>query len=109
MMQQIPSSDPQVIMELVRAVQADQTLQPDQKALIVEKLHDPAFTSNIAGVAGGGVALLIAKYLKLSNTAKVLLSVAGFGIGHALWNSIHEHNDKKFQDYNKKLKVYEIR
>lgn len=97
------------ITELIKAVQSDHSLSDEQKKSVVERLQDKVFVSKLSsGVIGGGVGLLVSKYLKLSNSAKVLLSVAGYGIGRTLWESLHSE-EKKFQDYNKKLKVYEIR
>lgn len=97
------------IAELVKAIQSDSGLKQEEKQAVIDKLHDSAYVNKMtASLAGGSIGLLVAKYLKLSKTAKVLLALAGFGIGRALWGSIHD-DTKKFQEYNNKLKVYEIR
>lgn len=98
------------VRELIKAVQADSTLTAEQKTEIVQKLQDKSFVTKLnSGAAGVGIGLLIGKYLKLSTTAKVLLSIAGYGIGRSLWTYLHTTKESKFQSYNSKLKSYEIR
>ena len=93
---------------IINAVHGDPHLDNSQKQLLLYKLQQPSFFENLLhGAFGSALALLVAKYLKLSPTAQVLLGVAGFGIGKALWDA--NDNDNNFSRYNEQTKMYTIK
>ncbi len=56
-----------------------------------------AFEHLIAGVAGAAIAKALASYNNMSKPAQTLLSLAGFGIGNIMYNTLQEH---KFTTYD---------
>ena len=94
-------------LELIAIVRRDTSLTSAEKDEIINKLSNLTFfTPFINGVIGASVGLIVAKYLKLSKTAQVLLTLAGFGLGKYLLDATRKHD--KFLQYNEKLKVYEL-
>jgi hypothetical protein len=94
--------------ELQNAVLADPTLTPQQKQKIVEVLSDgDKLPRLLTGALGSAVGVAIAKYMKLSKVSKVLLGVAGFGIGRLLYDVLSKH-DGQFASYNSKIRAYEM-
>lgn len=95
--------------ELIKSIHADTNLTKEQKEHLAKFINTPNQLAKLTSEAtGAGLGLVISNYLKLSKPAKVLLSVAGYGIGKVLYDAIH-NDKKKFQSYNKDLKVYEIK
>lgn len=78
------------LVELQRVIDSDHALKEAEKAELKERLNDKdaVLKSLSFGATGAATALLVGKYLKLSKTTQVLLSLAGFGIGRALYNSL---------------------
>lgn len=96
-------------LELEKAIKADVSLTDEQREEVLKLIQDKQFLNKLtSGLLGAGAGGIIAKYLKLSPTAQVLLAVSSFGIGRLLWES-SKNDSKRFSEYNKKLKVYEIK
>lgn len=90
--------------ELIQFVSSDPHLTDLQKHEIINKLKDNDFYKNL--IAGGTSLALLSKFTNLSNTSKVLLTVAGFGISKYLLDAVRKHD--KFLQYNKKTKSYQF-
>ena len=74
--------------QLIKIVTNDQYLSPTEKNELLQKLHEPSFAQNLLhGSIGAGISLAFTKYMKMSKTAQILLSMAGFGIGRYLLNA----------------------
>ena len=73
-------------------------LPKDHKASIFNILNTPEVFDNLmAGTAGAALTYAISKYADISPTARTLLSLAGFGIGGIIMNTL---NSRKFTDYD---------
>jgi hypothetical protein len=96
------------IVNLITAINSDPHITNVQQQMLVSKVQEPAFFENIMhGVFGSSLALIVAKYLKLDKTAQVLLAIAGYGIGKALWDAYD--NENNFSRYDKQTKTYTIK
>lgn len=94
--------------ELLEAVSSDPSLAPQQKQELLTILNDgDKLPKLLSGTLGAAVGVAIGKYRKLSNSSKILLGLAGFGIGRLMYNILHKR-DKQFVSYNDKLKTYEM-
>ena len=90
-------------------IQNDPGLPPDRKQELLAKISDPdVFDEIMNGVLGAGIGYVVAKFLNLSKRTQILLSMAGFGVGSYLEDKTR-HSDKKFVNYNPKLKAYELK
>lgn len=88
-------------------IMQDHGLSEDEKHTLLTKIHQPGFLSSLmAGSAGAGLAYSAGKYLKLSPTAKFLLTISGFGIGKYLLEKTQDHDT--FIKYNKNTKLYHL-
>ena len=91
-----------------RAVENDQSLTGKQRNSLLEDLNNPAFVDELkSGSIGVALSLLLAKYMKLSPQSQLLLSIAGFGVGKIIYD--HKHGPDRFGQYNKDLRMYEIK
>jgi len=96
--------------ELQRVIAADRALKEEEKAELKARLtnRDDVLKALSFGLAGATTTLLISKYLKLSKTAQVLLSIAGFGIGRALYNILLKNPGRDNFGKMNKHNQYEI-
>lgn len=85
------------------AIQRDPSLTPDQRDGLLGQL-----TGDQLGplLLSGGLGLLVARWLKLSPTAQVLLSLAGLGIGKLLLDQTR--NQQPFSTFNPRTRLHEI-
>jgi hypothetical protein len=89
---------------LLKSVGVDPHLSYDDKEYLMEKFKsDRDFTN---GLIGGAVGFAISKFLKLSTTSQVLLSIAGFGIGKYLLDDARKHD--KMMEYDDKTRTYKL-
>jgi hypothetical protein len=86
------------------AVQRDPGLAPEERRSLLDQLNDPSTTDTLLS---GGLGLIIARWLKLSPAAQVLLSLAGLGVGRMLHNRLNDQN--RSSDWNAKTRMHEIR
>ena len=96
------------IENLISAIRVDPHINLHQQQVLIDKVNSPNFFENIMhGVFGSALALVISKYLKLSRTSQILLTIAGYGIGKAMWDTYDQ--DSKFSRYDHKTKMHEIK
>ncbi len=94
--------------ELIHLVNNDHGLSESTRQELTEKLNDDEFYDKMMhGSIGAGTGYVVGKFLDLSKRSQMLLSVAGFGVGTYLLDSSKKHD--KFLQYNKQLKIYEIK
>lgn len=97
-------NDPHAIIGLVAQ---DHGLDKQKKKSLMTMLKSPEAMDHIViGVAGMAVSHAVANYAKLSTPAKTLLSLAGFGIGNILYNTLHE---RKFTTFDPTTGVSHIK
>jgi len=88
-------SDPAAILKLVKG---DHGLAADKKQHLSTILNSPeAFDHVMAGVAGMLIARAAGSYATMSKPARTLLSLAGFGLGNIIYNTLQ---DRKFTTYD---------
>jgi hypothetical protein len=74
---------------LSKLVQEDHGLPQDKKTSLLRMLNSPEIFDHImAGVAGMVLSNIIAKYAKMSQPARTLVTLAGFGLGNVIYNAI---------------------
>lgn len=74
---------------LRKAIEKDIGLPQERKQNLFAILNSPNIAEQLfAGAAGGAVGLAVAKYNELSGTAQTLMSLAGFGLGNIIMNSL---------------------
>jgi hypothetical protein len=89
------------IEHLKQVIQHDPKVEEPEKSSLLNFLNDPDALSVLAGgVAGGAITNTISKFLGLSHTAQILLSLAGFGLGSILVKSIGK-DQAHLVSYNK--------
>jgi hypothetical protein len=92
---------------VMKLIHVDPHLSQSEKILLTKKIKDNQEQEElIHGVAGGAVGFGIAKFLQLSKSAQVLLTLAGYGIGKYLLDNTHKSD--KLLEYNDKTKTYKI-
>jgi F0F1-type ATP synthase assembly protein I len=97
------------IQRLVQSVTADSILARDEKQKVLDMLSRTDFLSKLqSGALGAGLAFLLAKFLKMSPRAQLLMTLAGYGIGRMLVDASSKHSEK-FIQYNDRMKLYEIK
>jgi hypothetical protein len=83
------------IEHLKQVIQHDPQVEPADKSSLLSFLNDPdALSVLTGGVAGAAITNTISKFLGLSRTAQILLSLAGFGLGTILVKSIGQDQSK---------------
>jgi hypothetical protein len=92
--------------KIIGLVEKDHGLSSKKKKSLTTMLNSPeAFDHIVSGVAGMAVGRAIAHYASLSKPARTLLSLAGFGIGNIIYNTLQ---DEKFSSYDKKTGISTI-
>lgn len=95
--------------ELITSVRSDPSLEEDQKRKLLNLLTDNAFFNKVLyGGFGAAVGAAVANWLKLSRKSKILLAIAGFGIGELLLSASKKSEEKKPLQYNKQTRLYEV-
>lgn len=88
-------NDPAAILKLVKG---DHGLPAEKKQHLFTILNSPeAFDHVMAGVAGMLIARAAGSYSTMSKPARTLLSLAGFGLGNIIYNTLQ---DRKFTTYD---------
>jgi uncharacterized membrane protein YeaQ/YmgE (transglycosylase-associated protein family) len=94
--------------QLAAVVEADPTLAPQEKAQLQAAVRNKEHLARIlSGTAGAALAVALGKYMKLGTTSKILLGLAGYGIGKLLYQILAKQ-DRQFTTFNDKLNVYEM-
>ncbi len=96
--------NPQV---LIMLIQQDIGLSPEERQFLLQHFSQTdKYQTFMSGATGAAAAAVIGRYLKLSKTAQVLLTIAGFGVGKYLLKATRD--SKNFVSYNDKMKAYEL-
>jgi hypothetical protein len=75
--------------EVREYVANDPHVNPNEKESVLSFLNGPdPFGHLVAGGIGAGVANTITSFMKLNDTTKALITVAGFGLGSVLANTL---------------------
>lgn len=89
-----PLLNPKRIMQLVKQ---DHALSSPEKKSLFTMLNSPeAFDHLLVGATGMAVAKAVAHFSKMSKPAQTLMSLAGYGIGNILYNTISEKKHTSF-------------
>jgi hypothetical protein len=87
-------------------IRQDHGLSSSKKKSLLTMLNSPDVLDHmLAGAAGMAVTHVAAKYMKLSPPARTLLSLAGFGIGNILYNTVHTNKHTLFDPHTGISKV----
>ena len=83
---------------LSRLVKQDHGIDDFKKKQLLRMLNSPDVVENIlVGATGVMISNMIAKYTNMSQPAKTLLSLAGYGIGNMLYDMLRKN---KFSTFN---------
>ena len=93
---------------IIHSISIDPHISIEQRQKLINsiKQEDSTYRGLINGALGASVGYAISRFLKLSQTTQVVVTLAGFGIGKYLLDN-HE-NSGKFMEYDKKLKGYKL-
>lgn len=93
---------------IIHSISIDPHITADQRQKLINSIRteDSQYRGLINGALGASIGYAIGRYLKLSKTTQVVVTLAGFGIGKYLLDN-HE-NSGKFMEYDKKLKGYKL-
>lgn len=92
---------------LKRAVSGDQSISPKQQETVLQMLRDPDFVSELkSGAIGAALSYLLSRYLDLKPETKILVSIAGFGVGKLIYD--FGKDNKRFSTYNPETRMEEI-
>lgn len=83
---------------LIKLVGQDHGLDQHKKQSLFSLIRSPeVFDHLVAGTAGVAMMHVVSKYTELPKHARTLLSLAGFGVGNIIYNSLHK---RKFTEYD---------
>jgi hypothetical protein len=92
---------------LLKMINQDKGLNMQKKNSLLTMLQSPeAFDNIMAGTAGFILTRMLSSYSNMSPTARTLLSLAGFGIGNILYNTL---NERKFTEYDRNSGIATIK
>lgn len=75
--------------DLMQAIQGDLGLPEGDRLNLLRMFNSPNLAEQLlGGVAGGALGWALAKYKKMSGPAQTLMSLAGFGMGNIIVNSL---------------------
>jgi hypothetical protein len=79
-------------------IKGDHSLAEHKKKSLLTMLNSPeAFDHLMAGAAGALITKAATNYINMSKPAQTLLSLAGFGLGNIIYNSLQ---NQKFSTYD---------
>jgi hypothetical protein len=83
---------------LLKLVGQDHGLDQHKKQSLFSLIKSPeVFDHLVAGAAGVAMMHVVSKFTELPKHARTLLSLAGFGVGNIIYNSLHK---RKFTEYD---------
>jgi hypothetical protein len=92
---------------ILRLIREDQGLSSDKKNHLLTMLNSPEMYDHLlVGALGMVVARAVSSYAEMSKPARILLSLAGYGIGNIIYNALHE---RKHTTYNPQTGVATIK
>lgn len=93
--------------EILKYINEDAGLDQNKKQRLYTMLNSPeAMDHLLVGAAGAYIAHAISSYTKMSKPARILLSLAGYGIGNIIYNALVE---RKFTSYDPTTAVATIK
>lgn len=82
---------------LAKLVGQDHGMENNKKQSLLTMLNSPEAMDHIlAGAAGVALTHTISKYSDISPPARTLLSLAGFGIGNIIYNTLNQSRHTSF-------------
>jgi len=91
---------------VVKSISIDPHLSMDEKKQLITTIKEQRQENFVQGLLGGAAGYAVAKFLKLSNTAQIALTLAGFGIGKYLLDNDRKRD--KFISYDDNLKHFKL-
>ena len=83
---------------ILKHIEQDHGLSRPKKQSLLTMLNSPqAMDHLLAGTAGAAISYAVSKYADLPKPARTLLSIAGFGVGNIIYNTL---NENKFTSYD---------
>jgi hypothetical protein len=83
---------------LTRLVKQDHGLEDEKKQSLFAVFNKPEVLDTLlVGAAGAALTHAVASYMQVPTPARTLLSLAGFGIGNIIYNTLSE---RKFTTYD---------
>lgn len=93
--------------EILKYINEDAGLDQNKKRKLYSMLSSPeAMDYLLTGAAGAYIAHALASYTNMSKTSRILLSLAGYGIGNIIYNALVE---RKFTSYDPNTAVATIK
>jgi hypothetical protein len=93
--------------KIFKFIKEDHGLPDQKKKSLMHMLNSPeAFDQLLAGAAGAAIAHTAASYSKISRPGRLLLSLAGFGLGNIMYSTLQE---RKFTDYDPKTGISTVK
>lgn len=95
--------------KLNKLIFSDPNLSDEERETLKKIVGHQDFVNKlVSGGLGAGLALIFSKFLKMSNTAQILLTIAGYGLGRVLLeNKQSSQND--FLEFDSKTKAYNVK
>jgi len=93
---------------LSKLINNDHGLEEHKKQSLLAMINSPdIFNRLVAGGLGVAVVRSAKAFDNMSKPAQLLVSMAGFGVGRALYDTLH--NPEKFSTYNNETAVTKIK
>ena len=93
--------------KLLSIIKNDHGLEHPKKRSLMTMLNSPEMFDHLfVGVTGMAVAKAVSSYSNMSKPAQTLLSLAGFGIGNIIYNTL---NENKFTSHDKRTGIVTIK
>ena len=92
--------------DLTTLAQTDPGLTEQQKNQLSDSKVQKDIAELLASGTGATLAVIVAKYLKLSKPVQIILGVLGFGAGKLVYDTYTKH--KSNTNYDDKTKAYKI-
>jgi hypothetical protein len=93
---------------LSKIVNNDHGLDEAKKQSVLAMLDNPkTFNGLLAGAAGGALIRSVGNFEKMSKPAQILVTMAGFGLGRAVYDLFHD--PETFSSYNSNTGLTKIK
>jgi len=84
----------------------DHGLAHHKKQSLLAMLNSPEVIDHLlVGAAGAAIAKAVSSYAEMSKPAQTLMSLAGFGIGNIIYNTLHSDTPATFDPHTGKSKI----
>jgi hypothetical protein len=93
---------------LSKIINNDHGLDENKKQSVLAMLDNPkTFNSLLSGAAGGALIRSVGNFEKMSKPAQMLVTMAGFGLGRAVYDLFHD--PETFSSYNSNKDTIKIK